>query len=189
MASREYSCILRNTACHDIIIFWTRVSFVYGDWTKVSKRTLQEWLLQSHHHADRDEISSQLGPLHLSSHSPPIFIFFFLWQNHFSARFISPITPAHSSRRRGERLFCLRFQLLCQIPPGATRIPVIASSKLRYACTLTHMKRESEGEAVSQRERLNIWLRVTRRSVGSLLAVRFQFAWFKLSHLKLQMTT
>lgn len=51
----------------------------------------------------------------------------------------------HSAVETGSVLSA--FQLLRQLPPGARRIPVIASSKLRYAGTLAHMKGETEAKA------------------------------------------
>lgn len=98
--------------------------------------------------------------------SAPILPYFHLFRGRITPGLASSpsITPAHSSRCRGESVLSA-FQLLCQIPPGARRIPVIASSKLRYACTLTHMK-ERERERVkerckSAREGASIWLRET----------------------------
>ena len=86
--------------------------------------------------ADSDKNSFQLGPICLSSHPPPFSSFF---DGRISSRLASSpsFTPAPSPRCRGESVLSSFSR---QIPPGARRIPVIASSKLRCACTLTQMK-------------------------------------------------
>lgn len=94
------------------------------------------------------------------------------------------ITPARSTRCRDESVLST-FQLLRQIPPGATRVPVIASSKLRYACTLAHMK-EREVKAVSRRERESEHL--TQRDLKCQVSVGSSVSIF-LSNLKLLITT
>lgn len=105
------------------------------------------------HPADRNKTFLQLEPPHLISHSPPSHRRLFFRGRITSQLASSPsITPAHSACRRGNSvLFCV------SAPPsdparGPERIPVISSSKLRYARTLTHMKERERREAASQSE-------------------------------------
>lgn len=68
-----------------------------------------------------------------------------LLQLFFRGRIVSRLASspavacARSSRCRDESVLST-LQLLRQIPPGATRTPIIGSSKHRYAWMLAHMK-------------------------------------------------
>lgn len=122
------------------------ISGIQHEWPLHSRHAT----VSSHHHVYREKKSFQLRPLHLSFHSPSFSTFF---RGRIVSRLASSpaITRAHSSRCRDESVRST-FQLLRQIPPGATGTPVIASSKLRYVWILVYMKERGRKGCKSTRE-------------------------------------
>lgn len=131
------------------------------------------WEGARRHPADRNKKFLQPEPPHLISHSPPFPSSFFFFRGRITSRLASSpsITPAHSARRRGNSvLFCISAPS-SDPARGPERIPVISSSKLRYACTLTHMKgREKRRERLRASHRLQV--------SGLCWLFTSTFAWF-----------
>lgn len=111
----------------------------------------------------------------------------FSWQNHFSTRFISPY---HSCS------FIELLRRVCSVYVSASSSDPAwgqndsCDSNLKVKICLhtdTHERERRRGsKPVCETEHLT---EEKRRGVRSLLAVQFQFAWFKLLDLKLQITT